>query len=115
MNTREKGNKGEERAVEHLLQNGYSIISRNYQSRNGEIDCIAQDADGTLVFVEVKSTRTTTGGHPFYWVNKGKQKKITAMARRYLAEHAITQKPCRFDVIAIVNNNVEHLKNAFLT
>ena len=115
MNTREKGTSGEDRAVDYLLSNGYSIITRNYQSRKGEIDCIAEDPDGTLVFCEVKMGRSTSSGHPFYWINRSKQRKIIAMAKLYLAEHNISSKPCRFDAIAIVKGKIEHLKNAFLT
>jgi putative endonuclease len=114
MNTREKGNRGEDSAVEYLLSNGYSIISRNFQSRGGEIDCIAEAPEGTLVFIEVKTGSSGSYGHPFYRITRGKQRKIISMAQQYLAEHDITNKPCRFDVIAIVNNKIEHLKNAFL-
>ncbi len=114
MNTREKGSRGEDIAAEHLLANGYTIHSRNYQSRNGEIDCIAEAPDGTLVFAEVKYAQSMAGGHPFYWVNRGKQKKIAFMAKQYLAEHQISVKPCRFDVIAVVKGKVDHLKNAFI-
>ena len=32
------------------------------------------------------------------------------MARQYLAEHNISNKPCRFDVIAIVNNDFTYDK-----
>ncbi len=113
MNTREKGSRGEDKAVDYLLSNGYRIVTRNYQSRRGEIDCIAQAPDGTFVFVEVKSSQSRKGGHPFFWVNRGKQKKIATMARQYLAEHELFGEPCRFDVIALVDDNIEHLKNAF--
>lgn len=114
MNTRQKGSRGEESAVEYLLQNGYSIITRNYQARNGEIDCVAQDPNGTLVFVEVKSGYSSGPGHPLFRVTKAKQATLKKMAMLYLYEHAITNKPCRFDVIALVNGKIEHLKNAFL-
>ena len=114
MNTRQKGNKGEEKAVEYLLDKGYKIISQNYQSRKGEIDCIAEADDGTLVFIEVKAGLNPGMGHPFHRINRSKQRKIIIMAKMYLKEHSITDKPCRFDAIAIVNNEVEHLKNAFI-
>lgn len=114
MNTREKGSRGEDRAVEYLISSGYTVISRNFQSRKGEIDCIAESPEGTLVFIEVKAGDSNVYGHPFSRVTRSKQKKIIRMAQQYLAEHKITSKPCRFDVIAIVNGNVEHLKNAFL-
>ncbi len=114
MDTRKKGATGEDQAVDYLLSNGYTIITRNYQSRKGEIDCIAESPDGTLVFIEVKAGQGTSSGHPFYWINKSKQKKIVSMAKLYFYEHGILSKPCRFDAIAIVKGKIEHLKNAFL-
>ncbi|MFP4417439.1 MAG: YraN family protein [Chitinivibrionales bacterium] len=114
MHSREKGNKGEDRAVDYLLEKGYRIVSRNYQSRSGEIDCVAQAPDGTLVFVEVKSARSSKNGHPFSWVTRAKQLKIARMARQYLADHKLTRQACRFDVIAIYQGEIQHLKNAFL-
>jgi putative endonuclease len=113
MNTREKGRYGEDIAMEYLLSKGYTILSRNFQARSGEIDCVAQSPDNTLVFVEVKASRTSTAGHPFSWVTPLKQRKISRMARKYLADHGLAQRACRFDVIAVVNGKVDHLKNAF--
>jgi putative endonuclease len=114
MNTRKKGAGGEDQAVEYLLNNGYTIITRNYQSRRGEIDCIAESPEGTLVFIEVKSGGGMSNGHPFFWINKSKQTKIVSMAKLYLYEHEITSKPCRFDAIAVVRGKIEHMENAFL-
>ena len=47
------GRAAEERAAEYLMNLGYTIITRNYQIRGGEIDLIALDED-QLVFVEVR-------------------------------------------------------------
>jgi putative endonuclease len=113
--SRETGHVGEEMAVDYLLSAGYTIISRNFQSKKGEIDCIAKDPKGTLAFIEVKYAKTSSLGHPARWVTWGKQKKIIAMARRYLGEHNLSNQACRFDVIAIVNTKIEHIKNAFLS
>lgn len=113
MNNREKGSKGEELASQHLLCKGYTIISTNYRNKFGEIDIIAKDVDGTIVFVEVKSSYDLKYGHPFHRVNRAKQRTIAKMAQLYFYEHKF-QVACRFDAIAIVGNSVEHLKNAFL-
>jgi putative endonuclease len=113
-NTRQKGRLGENEAAEFLISNGYSIISRNYQTKRGEIDCIAEDPAGTLVFLEVKAAASDYFGHPAFWVNRAKQRKIASMARLYLAEHGITRRPCRFDVITIFKGKIDHIKNAFL-
>ena len=113
--SRETGYTGEDKAVEYLLASGYTIISRNFQSKRGEIDCVAKDPKGTLAFIEVKYAKSASHGHPARWVTYAKQKKIIAMARRYLGEHGLSSQACRFDVIAIVNTTIEHIKNAFLS
>ena len=114
MHTRGKGKAGEEAAIEHLLAKGYTVVSRNYQTRQGEIDCIARDPSGVLVFVEVKVSQSGRYGHPLFWVTRTKQRRLAAMARRYRAQHNLTNVPCRFDVVAIDRGKVEHLVNAFL-
>lgn len=52
--SRAKGDFAEERAVAYLQERAYTIVDRNYSSRFGEIDIIAQKED-VLHFVEVKS------------------------------------------------------------
>ncbi len=113
-NTRAKGASAEDLAAEYLVNRGFSILERNYRVRNGEIDCIARDRDGTLVFVEVKSARTGSCGHPFSWVDAAKQRKLAKVATWYLAEHHLRSCACRFDVVALLNGKIEYLKNAFL-
>jgi putative endonuclease len=112
--TREKGQAAEDMAADHLLAHGYTILSRNYQSRRGEIDCVARDPSGTIAFIEVKSARHGSSLHPFFRVTRAKQMKLVSMARQYRSEHSLTDTPCRFDVIAVQAGRVEHLKNAFL-
>ena len=114
MNTRHAGQAGEQRAIDYLLNAGYMIRARNYQTRLGELDCIAQAPEGTVVFVEVKSARANSPIHPLYWVTRAKQQKIARMARLYCREHALGSRAVRFDVIALIGNRIEHLKNAFL-
>jgi len=113
MDTRAKGRRGENLAAEYLTTHGYVIISRNYQSRAGEIDCIAEAPDSTLVFIEVKAAKDLSRGHPFTWVTPFKQRQLARMARHYLADHDMASRTCRFDVIAVVGDNVEHMENAF--
>ena len=113
ISTYDKGNTGENRAAEYLLAKGYSIICRRYRSRKGEIDCIAHDPDGTLVFIEVKSSYQD-GKSPLFWVTPAKQRTIFRIAQQYLAEHGLVNVPCRFDVVALTKNKVEHLRNAFV-
>ena len=57
LNTREIGNKYEDKSVEILIKNSYKILERNYQNKYGEIDIIAQK-DDEIVFIEVKYRKT---------------------------------------------------------
>lgn len=109
-----KGERGENLAAEHLLGLGYEIICRQYRSRMGEIDCIARDRDGTLVFIEVKSSSNDSAASPLHWVTSSKQRTIFKVAKQYLAEHGIAFSPCRFDVIAITRGKIAHIRNAFI-
>ena len=52
-NKRVTGADNEQRATEYLIDNGYSILERNFRNKTGEIDIIAQN-DNRIVFVEVK-------------------------------------------------------------
>jgi putative endonuclease len=111
--TRSRGNKAEEAAAEYLLSKGYRIICRQYRLKMGEIDIVAQDNDGTLAFVEVKSSFSSGFGNPLFRITPSKQKTIAKIARIYLANHKISRVPCRFDVISVINGKIEHLRNAF--
>ena len=94
------GKWGEERAVRELERRGYAILARRYRTRHGEIDIVADD-DGTMVFVEVKVRETAECGSAAEAVTAHKQRRLTSMAVDYLARNHVTDRPCRFDVVAI--------------
>ena len=91
---------GEELAATALTARGYAILERRYRTRHGEIDIIAEH-EGTLVFVEVRARATAEFGRAAETVTDAKKRKVTAMAVDYLARHRLTNRPCRFDVVAI--------------
>jgi len=113
MNTREKGNAGEDAAADYLLANGYTIEARNFRTKSGEIDIVAVAPDGTLVFVEVKAARSAGCGNPIFRITQAKQRTIINMAKRYMYDRGFTNKPCRMDVIGIQNGKIDHIRNAF--
>ena len=55
------GEIGENNACEFLKKNGYTIITRNYSKKWGEIDIVAKKGK-KLHFVEVKSVSRITSG-----------------------------------------------------
>ena len=94
------GETGEDLAVRELTSRGYAILARRYRTRHGEIDIVAEH-EGTIVFIEVRAKATAEFGRAAESVTDAKQRKVTAMAVDYLARHRITNRPCRFDVVAI--------------
>ena len=57
------GRTGEVIACDFLKEQGYSIVERDYRSRIGEIDIVAEHSV-YLVFCEVKTRRNRTRLHP---------------------------------------------------
>ena len=51
---------------------------------------------------------------PYEAVNRGKQRKIMLTAEYYRMKNNVSANiNCRFDVISILGNEIEHIKNAF--
>jgi putative endonuclease len=94
------GKQGEELACRELRRRGYSILARRFRTRFGEIDIIARDG-ASLVFVEVKTRRSTAYGTPAEAVTIRKQTKIGLMASEFLLRRGAPLVPCRFDVVAV--------------
>ena len=91
---------GEDLAVIALAARGYAILERRYATERGEIDIIAEDGD-TLVFVEVRARATAEFGRAADSVTDAKKRQVARMALEYLSRHQISNRPCRFDVVAI--------------
>ncbi len=112
-NKRKVGSHYENVVGRFLERKGLTIISRNFRCKNGEIDIIAKDWD-VYVFIEVKYRNTDIKGHPSEAVDLKKQKKISKVALFYLTYVVkSTNVPCRFDVVSILGDRIEHIKNAF--
>ncbi|MGI6066594.1 MAG: YraN family protein [Bacillota bacterium] len=94
------GKLGEDIAAQELLRRGYRVIKRNYRSRLGEIDIIAEQQE-TLVFVEVKAKTDISFGLPQENVGRRKQAKIRKVAQCYLAETDQFHRAISFCVAAV--------------
>jgi putative endonuclease len=111
------GQRGEDLAVQFLLNAGYHIIERNYRNYYGEIDIIAKEAK-SFVFVEVKTRKNELFSHPCEAVTRKKQIKISKVAMAYLAEKKLNEVAARFDVVAILLPDnappkIDLIQNAF--
>ena len=112
------GNRGERAAVKYLKKHGFRIIVRNYRNRYGEIDVIALEED-TLVFIEVKTRRSTRTGSPLEAVDEKKQQQIMRTAQAYLSERGLNEQSFRFDVVGLLwpeeanQPEIQHVRHAF--
>ena len=113
------GREGESAALTFLKKKGYRILEKNFRSKVGEIDIVAEQ-DGVIVFVEVKARADHEFGHPFNALTPAKQRKIIQTAQTFLAQKRLSDKHMRFDVVALTSDaespdswKIELLQNAF--
>jgi putative endonuclease len=109
--SRDAGARAERRAEEFLLEKGMRILARNFRSRFGEIDLVAQDGE-TVVFVEVRSRTSERFGTPQETVTRPKRRRIILTAMAY-AQRLRLDAPLRFDVVAISPQGTVHIPAAF--
>lgn len=93
------GRLGEQIAVAYLREHGFQILWRNFRTRCGEIDVIAQ-RNRVVHIVEVKTARTLWAGDPLAWVTPRKQAQLIRMARAFLAR-CPTEPRLLFSVLAV--------------
>lgn len=113
--SRSSGRRGEDLACKFLKKDKYKILEKNYRSRQGEIDIVAEDRSGVLCFVEVKARSRKDYGLPIEAVTYSKQKKLLATAFIYLESSKVKSKDMRFDVVSVdlVSGEINIIKNAF--
>ena len=97
---RDLGAFGERVAAAHLEAKGYRIRERNFRTREGEVDIIAQHGP-TLVFVEVRTRRSNALGSPAESVTAAKAAHILAAAQAYIQAAQDCPADQRIDVIAV--------------
>ena len=109
------GYEGEDAASAFLMEQGYTILDRNYRYRKAEIDILAWQGS-ILAVVEVK---TRTGG--FYEaltdsIPKSKINRLVIASHHYVRERGLTLE-VRFDIIQIIRESSRlhliHLEDAF--
>lgn len=110
------GRLGEELALRYLQELGWDILAVNWRYGRAEIDIIARDKD-ILVFVEVKTRRSTTFGRPEEAVSSRKMARLAQAAIAYMALIG-HEWEVRFDVISILLPNdgpdqLDHIRDAF--
>ncbi len=97
---KELGRISEDHAARFLASKGYRIKERNYRTRRGEIDIIAEHGQ-TLVFVEVKARSSDQHGRPLDSVTSPKERTIAAVAGAYLSTCEKRERLTRYDVVEV--------------
>jgi len=108
---RQLGQIAEDRAADFLIAQGYTLVTRRFTVRQGEIDLVAIDGD-EIVFVEVK-LRNAPGFRPEEAVGQKKLARLRRAADAYLLAHADLGHPHRFDLVAIDEDGIRHYERAF--
>lgn len=107
---------GERRAADFYEKNGYQIVGRNFRTRFGEIDLIAQKGE-TLVFSEVKALPGGNSEILAEELGQRKRRKIIETAKYFLKNHRqYSNKLIRFDAVVIDMpgfESVHLIENAF--
>lgn len=113
------GTQGEGLAAQYLKNQGYRILSKNYRTRLGEIDLIAEK-EGVIHFVEVKNRHRGDQVNLNELIPLSKQKKISKAAQDYVAKSTQSKSEIDavFSVLLIDWNNaespqIEWIENAF--
>jgi putative endonuclease len=101
----EIGKLGEDLACIYLENKGYKIIERNFRKPWGELDIIAKDSKGVLVFIEVKAMRQFGNAaiRPEDNLTSSKLGKLQRTAELYANsnENLVNDNGWRIDLIAI--------------
>lgn len=120
----ELGKRGEEIALEYLLQQGMRLVARNYRCGHRELDLIMEDGD-FLRIVEVRSRTFPTQIDPAESVDLRKRRNIIWAASGFWNRRENREKlsgrgvgiEIVFDVVSIVFNGdlfkIEYIKGAF--
>lgn len=104
------GNLGEDLACRFIMDRGFKTILRNFRKPWGELDIIAKDPTGVLVFIEVKTILAHTnqndnfGLKPEDNLTNSKLKKLQRTAQIFVGnnqELIDDKRGWRIDLIAI--------------
>lgn len=86
-------------AARYLEFKGYEIVDKDWPCEAGIVDIVAYDVDGTLAFVNV---RTSHDGFQDPGCEAAKRRLFEAVALAYLGEHDVVDTQVRYDDICLV-------------
>ncbi len=100
MSNSSVGRLGEDKATSYLLSQGYSILQRNYRTKLGELDIVAQKR-GIITFCEVKTRIGDSKGKPYEAVDKCKLQHLYRACQLYVLQNKLKNAKLSLQVISI--------------
>lgn len=94
------GRYGEDVAERYLIEQGLTVLERNWRCPDGEIDLVLRDGT-TLVACEVKTRHDDAFGTPHQAVTPEKLARLEHLAARWIAERGISPSGTRIDLVAV--------------
>lgn len=108
----ELGAAGEALVADWYRANGYEVLETNWRCRQGELDLVVRKGR-VLVFCEVKTRTTDAFGTPAEAVTREKRDRIRRLAAVYLEDAPFRAREVRFDVAAVLGDQLEVIEAAF--
>ena len=110
------GRRGEDAALDCLMEAGLQLVARNWRSGHLEVDLIMEDIS-CIRIVEVKTLQAGDGFDPSENVTPDKRRKLIRAARAFYASHP-TRKEIKFDVVTVIFDwdtliEVKYIPDAF--
>lgn len=107
VSKREQGSRAEKMAAHFLEENGFSILSQNYQIRQGEIDLVAVNKE-ELHFVEVKFRNSGDYGSGREAVGWLKQKRMEKTAYHWMMRYPQYEEFGKFFSVIEIDATCQH-------
>ena len=113
------GQWGEKYSEKFLKRKGLKVLNRNFSCKTGEIDLIMVDAEGGIVFVEVRTKADEKFVEAESSITNTKKNRLKRTARYFLSTQNIDNRSFRFDIVTVVlgqtgRPQIRHYENAFV-
>jgi putative endonuclease len=116
--TRLLGQWGQKQCEKFYKAKGCKTLMRNFTCKTGEIDLIMTTADGTVIFVEVKTRKNEVFADAESAITLAKKMRMTKAANLFVKKYELDSSPLRFDVVIVLPDEkgkaeIRHYENAF--
>ncbi len=106
------GKQGEDIAVAYLIDCHYAVIERNFRSKFGELDIVAEK-NKKIYFIEVKTRANLKKGQPYEAVTAHKIHQLHKAATYYCLQKNVINRKCSIAVVSILFTGPIHYRLQF--